>query len=148
MSIFYPPEDGGEVRVRRVVAYVAGFIVLCVATSWLVWGFGVASSGVKGRGDVIRQNNDATNRIAAQNEFNQLWSDIKTYHANIKDDAQAVAANPGDAWTLSVLDAEKKTCRSAAGKYNADTQNMTMKDWRPSTDPASIDVATECEATP
>lgn len=120
--------------------------ILALAAAAFFWWISVATSGIKGAGDVIKQNNDANNRIAAQSEFNKLWSDIQGYNANIAAAAAALATNPNDTYQQSVLTAEQQICRSAVQQYNADTLNVTMKDWRPAEDPASIDPTAECEA--
>lgn len=143
MSIF---NADGDVRPGRAWAYgcliaLLLFVVLPIG----LWTFGVFSSGVRGAGDVIKQNNDANNRIQAQATFNRLWGDIQSYHDNIQAAAQALKASPTDGYQQSVLTAEEQTCRSAVQNYNADAQNTTMRDWRPAEDPAQIDSTEECE---
>ncbi len=146
MSIF---DDQDHVRTGRVWVYgcltaITLFVILPIS----LWAFGVFSSGVRGQGDVIKQNNSGDNRIQAQATFNKLWGDIQGYHDNIQAAAAALKATPGDTYQQSVLGAEQQICRSAVQEYNADTVNTTMRDWRPSQDPASVDPNQECETTP
>lgn len=137
-------KDAAEGVSLGFIAVIVIGLLACVIGA-IFWWLSVATSGVKGRGDVIKQNNDANNRIAAQAEFNRLWGDIQSYNANIAASAAALAKNPGDDYQQSVLTAEQQICRSAVQQYNADILNVTMKDWRPAEDPASIDPITECE---
>jgi cytoskeletal protein RodZ len=136
-------ESAGYLLIGAVVLVVIAFII-----GALVWALGVFSSGTKGRGDVIKQNNSSTNQIQAQAEFNKLWGDIQSYHADITASAAALAKNPGDAYQQSVLTAQQQICRSAVQEYNADTVNTTMREWRPAADPAAVDPTLECETTP
>lgn len=146
MSIFTPD---GNLRPGRAWSYgcltaLSLFVILPIS----LWAFGVFSSGIRGQGDVIKQNNSADNRIQAQSAFNKLWGDIQSYRDNIQAAATALKANPADAYQQSVLTAEQQICRSAVQEYDADTLNTTMRDWRPAQDPAQIDSTQECEITP
>jgi len=145
MSIF---DEYDKVRPGRLAAWVIGFIAAVVLIAVGAWAFRVATAPAKGAGDVRIKNNDANNRIAAQAEFNKLWSDIQSYHSNIQSAAAVLKTNPADAYQQSVLTSEQQICRTAVNQYNADTLNVTMKDWRPSEDPASVDSTQECETTP
>jgi hypothetical protein len=146
LSIF---DEHDRIRAGRVWAYgCLTALVLFVILPISLWAFGVFSSGVRGQGDVIKQNNSGDNRIQAQSTFNKLWGDIQGYHDNIQAAAAAVKTNPADDYQHSVLTAEQQTCRSAVQEYNADTLNTTMRDWRPAQDPAQIDPAQECETAP
>lgn len=146
MTIFTPD---GDVRPGRAWAYgCLAALLLFVVLPVSLWAFGVFSSGVRGAGDVIKQNNDANNRIQAQATFNKLWGDIQSYHDNITASVAALKANPGDPYQRSVLTAQQQICRSAVQEYNADTLNTTMRDWRPAQDPAQVDSNQECETTP
>lgn len=113
------------------------------------WAIDVSTSGVRGKANVIKQNNNADNQIQAQDLFNKLWGDIQAYNKNIKADAAQVAKDDAtgkdDTYDQSVLNAAESTCRDAVGQYNADTIDTTLKEWRPSTDPDHINIDTECE---
>lgn len=145
MSIF---DEHDNIRPGRLWAYIIASALAVILIALGAWGFKVLTAPAKGAGDVRIRNNTADNRIAAQNEFNKLWGDIQGYHDNIQAAAKTLQANPGDAYQQSVLTAEQQTCRTAVQQYNADTLNMTMKDWRPSADPASVDSTQECETAP
>lgn len=130
----------------------AGAVIITACTLFflllgaLVWYWNVSTSGIKGKGDVKRQNNSASNQIAAQAAFNSLWGDIQGYRNDITASAALVAQDPDNAFQQSVLTAQRQTCQSAVGKYNGYANDTTMREWRPSGDPASIDANTECEA--
>jgi hypothetical protein len=55
-----------NLHVGRWVAAGIGAIVLLVAIGWGIWALGVATSGIHGRGEQIKQVNKATNRTFAQ----------------------------------------------------------------------------------
>jgi hypothetical protein len=149
VSIFTP---GGDIRTGRAWSYgcLTAFLLFIVLPLAL-WAFGVFSSGVRGAANVVKQNNDANNRIQAQATFNKLWGDIQADQIDIDGSAATVKAAGGasaDPYDQSVLTAEEQTCTSAAETYNADADNTTMKDWRPAGDPASVDPTEECEPQP
>ncbi len=139
--------DAAEGTALAFIAVVT-LIVLAAIIGGGLWAFGVFTSGTRGHGDVIKQNNSGSNQIAAQAEFNRLWGDIQADHANIASTAAALHASPGDAWQQSVLTSQQQTCRTAVAQYNADTADTTLREWRPAADPATIDSDTECELTP
>jgi len=132
------------------IAFIATVtaVVFAIVIGSGLWAFGVFTSGTRGHGDVIKQNNSGSNQIAAQAEFNRLWGDIQADHDNIQAAAATLKASPSDAYQQSVLTAEQQTCRTAVQQYNADTADTTLKEWRPADDPAHIDSATECETAP
>lgn len=145
MSIF---DEHDRVRPGRLAAWVFGVATAIVLIGVGAWVFRVVTAPAKGAGDVKIRNNSADNRIVAQAEFNKLWGDIQGYHDNIQASAAALKANPADAYQQSVLTAQQQICRKAVQQYNADTLNVTMKDWRPAADPASVDSTQECEVAP
>jgi hypothetical protein len=146
MSIFDPRT--GDVRPARVWGYVVGaFIAICVI-SWGSWYFTVATSGVKGKGDVIKKNNDANNQIEAQHTFDALWGDITGYKTKIANASTALKANPGDPVYEQTLTGLENACVDAVKTYNGDANDTTMKDWRPASLPAQIISADYCEVAP
>lgn len=111
-----------------------------------IWAFHVVTSGVKGTGDVTRQNNDANNRIEAQATFQRLYGDIQGYPPKITRAKADAAANPTDAQSKQVLDGLQNLCTDAVNTYNADAGSTTMQQWRPADLPTQINEADYCEA--
>lgn len=140
-----------EISPARLWGWICAAIGIVLVISVGIWWFNVHTSGIRGAAAVTVQNNAASNRTQAQDEFNQLWGDIKAYNGDISDAATQVAqdetTNADSTFDRSVLAADEATCRKAVQKYNADTKDMTLKDWRPAEDPATIDPKAECEVS-
>lgn len=115
---------------------VAAVVLITAA----IWAIDVGTSGIRGKGNVIKQNNDSNNQIAAQAEFNKLYGAIQADVRNIQSAAKQVAANPADQFELSALDGDQNLCRTDVTTYDGDTQDTTMKDWRPASLPANITI--------
>lgn len=124
------------------VSIIIGAIIVLGGIGAAYWAFDTGTSGIRGKADVTRQNNDGTNQIAAQDAFNKLNGDIQTDLLNIKNDAKAAVG--GDDFQKSVVQADLAQCAKDVHDYNADANDTTMKDWRPSNLPASFD-DTICE---
>lgn len=127
-----------------VFAAIGCVLVLAVA----LWAFGVFTSGVKGKGDVIKKNNDSNNQIEAQHTFTALFGDIQSYKTKIASALKDTKAHPDQTFYAQVLTGLESTCSDAVQQYNADAISTTMKEWRPSDLPAQINPTDYCEVTP
>ena len=136
---------GGTWRAIVWVLVVLGVIALI---SIGVWGFRVITSDVKGQGDAVIIKNSANNRIAAQEQFEQLYADIKASDQKITVAAAAVAADPNDKTAQQNLTGMQNYCLSVVGDYNALARKYSAEDFRSVDLPVQIDQSlpsTDCK---
>lgn len=138
-------EDISSAKVWKWVGIIAGSIAVAVIAAW---GIALATSGIRGHGGVVRKNNDSNNQIEAQHTFDALFADVKSYKTKIGNAAALLKANPGDPFEAQVLAGLTSGCSDAVQQYNADANDTTMKEWRSSSLPASINPSDYCEVTP
>jgi len=134
----------GEPRVGLIIFLT---IFLIIAIPLAVWGFRVATSDIKGQGDSIIKKNSATNRISAQERFEDLYADIKASDAKIGPAKQAVKVDPSTVNTTN-LTGLVNYCLDVVGDYNAEARKYTSADFRAIDLPAeisSMDPATDCK---
>lgn len=127
----------------RIVGYTCAGIAVALVIWAIVWAIGVGTSGVKGKGDVIRQNNDATNRVFAQGHFQTLYGNIKTYQNQLpgaRDDVKA-GDDPNAKTNFRGL---YNTCVDAVEQYNADSNKVLEKDWKDPDLPKTLDPVAMC----
>lgn len=114
----------------------AGWILVLVlllvggVTSALMWGIGVATSGVKGQGDAIKINNSAENRIEKQELFEKLYASVETNKALVAQHKGNVESNPKDLTAKQTLEGVKSICIASVNKYNAEARKVTSMDWK------------------
>jgi hypothetical protein len=149
----------GRIALMGVLVVLAASLI-----GALVWGIGVATSGIHGRGEQIKQINRADNRTFAQEQFQQLYNDVKTYDTQITTaQTQADAfrkANEGKkdnaigsiAQEQSRLDAVvtglKNQCVSTRNNYTAEAQKVSKERFRDADLPWELtdaDTATDCK---
>lgn len=129
------------------VGLLVSAIIVIVAITVGLWAFGLATSGAKGAGDVVRKNNDANNRINSQAYFENLWGDIQGYTAKLPVAAQAMTdgSDPNAAINYRGL---YNTCVDAVNQYNAASQQTLFKDWKTADLPQRVDVTQACPLSP
>lgn len=71
-SADFHEETGYHFRPVMWGCSVVAVIALLAAGGWAIWAFGVASSGVHGRGEQVKQVNSATNRTQWYHHFFDL----------------------------------------------------------------------------
>lgn len=123
---------------------IALIVVFVLALSGGVWWLKVASSGVKGKGDVTIQNNSSTNRIDSQAYFEDLYGDIQGYGPKLAQAAKDVKTHPGDDFYATNYTGLYNTCVQAVTDYNAASGKTLFRDWKAADLPETIDVATAC----
>lgn len=112
------------------------------------WAFSVATSDIKGRGDVVRKTNDADNRIFAQENFHQRYQDILASDKKLDQAAADKAANPTDVTARTQYTGLVNYCLSIVGEYNTDARRITRQKFLDADLPAQIDAAdpaTDCK---
>lgn len=141
---------------RRIKTWVAIAIGLCVFLPVVGWGIHVATSGVRGTGEVIVRENDADNRIGAQAFFENAYANIQATDTKINTAAQALAdfeltPRPvGDNVAATRYDQQlqqlrnelrglQSNCQDTIASYNAEARKTIRNDWRSADLPYEID---------
>jgi hypothetical protein len=129
----------------RILAVIAVIAVIGLG----VWGFRVVTSPVKGEGDATIQKNSAANRIAARQEYQNIYEDVQGADQRIDVFADAYAANKSTVNQTNLTGA-KTYCIARVREYNALAKKYLSADFRPETLPAEIDQndpAFDCKET-
>jgi len=151
---------------RRVkLAFVVLLAVLIIAPV-TIWGFRIATSDAKGKGNVELERNSAENRIRSQAFFEQSFQDIKKFDTQIVDAQKAyddfVANNPKptaeDLVAAQIygqqinsrqvtLTGLQQQCQNTVADYNAEARKTLAAKWRSPVLPYQIDSspATDCK---
>ena len=105
---------------------ILGLIAVWLLVASLVWGFGVATAGLYGRGEARKQIQSADFRIAAYDSFFNQYGSIKALEGQIDElTAMLEKLNLGTrdyGYTLSALTGTKGLRHTAIQKYNADAR--------------------------
>ena len=128
----------------RVVGYSIAAVVLIAGLSWAGWAIHVATSGVKGTGNVVIKNNDANNRINTQAYFEDLNANITSYTTQLHLAIKQAKAHPGDSFYETNFTGLYNTCVSAANQYNAASAKTLFRDWKTADLPEVINVDDAC----
>jgi len=135
---------------RTIIVVAVGLIVaLVIGGVW--WGVRVATSDVKGAGDAQIKINEADNRINAQETFEAMYQQIKTYDKNLDQAAADKAEHPGDPLFATNYSGLVKTCNDAVFQYNAEARKVSRAKWRDPELPYEIDttdIRFDCKETP
>jgi hypothetical protein len=94
------------------------------------WGFRVLTSDVKGQGDSIIQKNSATNRIFAQQNFEERYQDILAADRRIDTVYLAWKADKTDPTLTTNLTGTINYCIDAVAEYNADARKFLLEDFK------------------
>lgn len=119
---------------KWIAASVVAVLVIVVG----LWVLGVFSSGVKGAGEAHKTNQSATNRIAKQEMFEQLYQDIQVADKRIDVMAAARAEDPSYPNKVNYT-AAVETCNTLVSNYDAEARKYTSQDWRDNALPSAID---------
>lgn len=123
----------------RAVAWISAGLLVIGAITAVAWMYSVATSDIKGQGDQTKIVNEAENRIASQEEFQELYNKILAYDRNLEQAAKDKAANPGDQFHATNYTGLKNQCNTAVGEYDALARKVTAAKWRSQDLPFSID---------
>jgi len=135
----------------RGLVWVLAVSAVVAVVSVAAWGFGVATSDVKGRGDAERTVNDADNRLAQQAYFEQTYADVRAADRKLTALAQDAAAHPSDAEARTRLVGAENYCQGLVGDYEAAARKQSAARFRAADLPAQIDqedAATDCRPAP
>lgn len=139
-------DDRREVRSGAWYAlkWVLAIIIVSLLIGWALWALGVFTSDVRGRGEAIKTKNSSTNRIAAQERFEDRYADIEAAGQRVDTLTAGAKANPKD-YTLQVQATGAVTyCQQAVADYNADARKYTAAQFRASDLPSRIDASDVC----
>ena len=151
---------------RRVKTWIWVLIAAVIILSVAGWGISVATSGVRGSGEIVQQRNDADNRISAQAFFEDTYATIKAQDLKLTE-AQAdlnefIATNPqpsssdlvqvqlytqqlkGKQTTVTGL---QQICQDAVASYNAEARKTIRAEWRSPDLPYQIDATSTTSET-
>ncbi len=110
----------------KIVLAVIGGILAIWLSVWGIWGLGVATAGLYGRGEVHKQVNDPDFMIAAYDSFFNQYASIKALEGQIDELTATLALqDPGTReynYTLTSLTGAKGLRHTAIQKYNADAR--------------------------
>lgn len=136
--------DGAKgISVGTALLIVGTVIALLVIS--LLWAFGVFTAGIKGSGDVHRDQQNAKNREHWSATFNAEYQQVQADQDNL-----AVLKNAADGDGATQQDRTNYTgaqlnCRTDVAAYNADAASVLGSPWIPAGLPTQIDAATYCE---
>lgn len=153
MSRKHWTESDDPRRIQRglagtILLWTLGFLILGALVGVTTWGFGVLTSDVKGRGDATRQKNSATNRIGAQERFEDLFAEIESADKRLDQAAADLATTPGDPTLRTNYTGLRNHCLDVVGDYNAEARKYTAAQFRAIDLPLEIDdtdPATDCK---
>lgn len=127
----------GTILVTIVILIVCGIAAL-------LWWLGVFTSGIKGNGDVTRDQNDAKNREHWSQTFNSEFQQIQADQGVI-----AILKRQADAGRATAQDRDnyagaQNNCLQDVAQYNADATSTLGAPWVPEGLPTRIDSDTYC----
>lgn len=123
----------------RGFIWVAAVVGACLLVGAIIWGISVATSGVRGAGDVVRQNNGADNRVFAQQHFEDLYAAVTTEDEQLDNADTGRRTHPNDSYYQSTFDGIQQECVRDRNQYNADADKVLLTDWQSKTLPHRMD---------
>lgn len=129
-----------------IAAYlgVLAAVIALAGVGALVWWLGVATSSIRGNGNVTRDQNTAANREHWSATFNNEYQQITADQANLATLKQA-ADTPGATQQdrTNYLGAQLN-CRQDVATYNTDAASALGHPWIPANLPNTLDSTTYC----
>jgi hypothetical protein len=126
--------EAGATRLGAKVALKWTLIIL--ALCGLVWLVLFGTSDLRGRGDAQRDKNTGTNRVFAQEHFNNLYQEILSTDRKI---TIAAETKDQDRTSKQNYDGLRQHCLDTAADYNAAARNFSTEEFRDADLPAQID---------
>lgn len=114
--------------------------VVVVLLSFAGWGLKVLLSDPVGQGNAIIKKNDANNRIAKQEQFEDLNAEFDTALRNVET-LTAVAKQDPTTFNKTNATGAVTYCTSVANDYNALSRKYTAADFKAVDLPASLDAS-------
>ena len=126
---------GLTARVWITILIIAGIVGAAI------WGITVLTSGVKGQGDGIIENNSSENWIKQQAKFEELHAEYESTLVRIDQFKGIADANPNDAIAQTNYNGQISHCTDVVADYNAATRSFLSEDWKSIDLPATLDPA-------
>jgi hypothetical protein len=151
MSKWYENENpSGVARSAswRIGVFVLIWLGIVALVGILVWGFRVVTSDIKGQGNAVIIKNDAVNRIAQQERFEQLYADVKAADLKIGTAAAALVLSPLDKTAQQTYTGTINFCIQVSADYDALARKFSAEDFRSVDLPEQIDrfdSSTDCK---
>ena len=169
MSIFSQKWDAELERwtPRRVKLMICAFVAVVIIGPVTIWGFRIATSDAKGKGNVEIERNSAENRVRAQAYFEQSFEDVQKFDLQIGDAQKAyndfVTNNPKPSAEDLVaaqiygqqlnsrqvtLTGLQQQCQNTVANYDAEARKTLAAEWRSPGLPYKIDYSspeTDCK---
>lgn len=128
------------------VSSIALVLVVWIAFASAIWGFGVATAGIYGRGEARKQIQSAEMRIPAYNHFFDLCASIQGNEAQIDALEQELehhsSGSKDHARVLANIAGVTAARQRAIAQYNADARkDYTIGQFRDSDLPYQLDTA-------
>lgn len=139
--------DDGSLREGRVFAtgvkWLVAVLVVGGLVSGAIWGIGVLTADVVGRGEARKQILSADNRIQAQERFETLYASIVRFDDQLNDALE----HKGDFYENVAVGIQQQ-CRNTVAEYDAAARKISQRDFRSFDLPqqiGSLDPETDCE---
>jgi predicted alpha/beta hydrolase len=132
----------------RLAVWITATVVFFALIGLATWGFKVAISDVKGKGDAVQIRNAARNRINAQENFEQRYQDIIASDRRLTVLAAAKTATPTDRVAVTNYAGGVSYCIDAVADYNASARKFSQADFKAADLPVVIDdndPTTDCQ---
>lgn len=123
----------------RSAIWITVAVLFILGVSAGIWALKVGTSDVKGQGDAARTKNSGTNRIAAQERFEELYAGIKAADQRLDSLAAAKKADPKDFVAATTYTGAVNYCIDLRAQYDADARKYTAEQFRAVDLPAQID---------
>lgn len=114
-------------------------VIVALAIGAGIWGLTVATSGIKGQGDGIIENNSSENWIKQQAKFEELHAEYESTLVRIDQFKTIADANPNDAIAQTNYNGQISHCTDVVADYNAATRSFLSEDWKSIDLPATLD---------
>jgi hypothetical protein len=151
---WYESDNPGTLA-RSVGWRLGVIIIVCLLFFGIIggvmWAFGVFTSDIKGRGEAVKQKNSASNRISAQENFQQLYNDVLAADKRIDVFKTALDMDPKSTIAQTNYIQAQTYCQSVVADYDASARKFTQRDFRDYDLPEKIDdqdPSTDCAPTP
>lgn len=131
-----------------IAKWVIAAVVLVLLIGGGIWALKVATAPVKGRGDAFTTKESGSNRISAQERFEDLYQEILATDRKIDQAAAKVEANPDSNVAQTEYTGLVNYCLDVVADYNAEARKYTSEDFRSADLPEEIsntNPETDCE---
>jgi hypothetical protein len=124
---------------------VTACVVAVMAIGGIVWFITVGTAGVRGDGNVHKDQQDAKNREYWSAKFNGLYNQVTADKANIDTLRETAQGKDADKQDQINYTGAKQACQIDVAEYNGNTGDVLGKLWIPDGLPVMITAATYCE---